>query len=106
MMDKDIGTRIRYFREYRGMSAADLADKIGVSRELIQKWETGQRRIYAEYIPGICKALRADISLILGSYIPPNDHPDFELDLLKEEIESLSKHLRKINEMIGEIRNG
>lgn len=38
----DIGDRIQGLRKSRGISQEELADKIGVSRQAVSKWESGQ----------------------------------------------------------------
>jgi len=38
----NISERIQVLRKAKGMSQEDLADKIGVSRQAISKWESGQ----------------------------------------------------------------
>ena len=39
----DIGMRILAFREKEGLSIGELADKLGLSRQAVWYWETGQR---------------------------------------------------------------
>lgn len=38
----DIGDRIQGLRKSRGISQEELADKIGVSRQAVSKWESGK----------------------------------------------------------------
>ena len=62
----DIGTRIRNARLCRNLSCRELADLTGFSRELIQKWEKGERRIHADQLAEICKALYVNADTLLG----------------------------------------
>lgn len=38
----DLADRIQYLRKTKGLSQEELADKIGVSRQAVSKWESGQ----------------------------------------------------------------
>ena len=38
----NIADRIQYLRKQRGLSQEELADKIGVSRQAVSKWESEQ----------------------------------------------------------------
>lgn len=38
----NIGDRIQYLRKQKGLSQEELADKIGVSRQAVSKWESQQ----------------------------------------------------------------
>lgn len=40
---RDVGERISVFREREGLSIEQLAEKLGVSRQAVWYWETGQR---------------------------------------------------------------
>ena len=39
-----IGERIEQLRKARGLTLAELGEKIGVAASTVQKWETGQIR--------------------------------------------------------------
>ena len=38
----DMADRIKYLRKAKGISQEELADKVGVSRQAVSKWESGQ----------------------------------------------------------------
>lgn len=69
-----IGQKINGARYLNGMSCQELADRIGCSRELVQKWEHGERRIHADDLKKLCEALDVSADYILGidntSYLP------------------------------------
>ena len=37
----NMADRIQYLRKTKGMSQEELADRMGVSRQAVSKWETG-----------------------------------------------------------------
>ena len=37
----NMANRIQYLRKTKGMSQEELADRMGVSRQAVSKWETG-----------------------------------------------------------------
>ena len=53
-----IGRRIRKIREARHMSIADLAGQIGVSSDMLQKYENGKRKPKTERLKEIAYALK------------------------------------------------
>lgn len=69
-----IGQKINGARFLNGISCQELADRIGCSRELVQKWEHGERRIHADDLRKLCEALDISADYILGictaSYLP------------------------------------
>lgn len=37
----NMANRIQYLRKTKGLSQEELADKVGVSRQAVSKWESG-----------------------------------------------------------------
>ena len=69
--DHELGARISYWRERRGMTQLLLADRIGRSKSWIEKVEAGKRS--ANRLPlllAICEELRIDLPVLIG-YDPP-----------------------------------
>ena len=48
---------IRARREKRGITIAEAADRVGVSRQCWHNWECGKAVPLASYLPGIAEAL-------------------------------------------------
>ena len=61
-IDIHVGTRLRALRARRGQSQGNLADKLGLSFQQVQKYETGANRISASKL--------FEISRIMG--VTPN----------------------------------
>jgi transcriptional regulator with XRE-family HTH domain len=67
MDDLELGARIAYWRERRGITQKLLADRIGRSKSWIEKIEAGTRN--ADRLPillTICKELRIDLPILIG----------------------------------------
>jgi transcriptional regulator with XRE-family HTH domain len=61
-VSKALGKRIRQAREKKGLTQAELAEKIGVTSTSVSSWETGG---------GIADDNRKNLEKILGSLSPP-----------------------------------
>jgi len=57
-IDIHVGTRVRQERHRAGMTQADLAAKIGLSFQQLQKYETGHNRISASKLSQIAEVLK------------------------------------------------
>ncbi len=58
MIDRfDVGERINDRRSRLGMTQNELANKIGITRSTVQKWESGVHLPKKETIPKIAKYL-------------------------------------------------
>ena len=53
--DKEIGQRIRWCRQLKGMTLATLAEAIGISLQQLAKYESGQNKIDASGLESIVK---------------------------------------------------
>jgi transcriptional regulator with XRE-family HTH domain len=56
-LDVMVGTKIRIFRNHRGMSQSDLAGRIGVAFQQVQKYEKGINRVGASRLSRIASVL-------------------------------------------------
>ena len=61
-VDAHVGKRIRHRRWMVGMTQQQLADKVGIKFQQIQKYETGMNRISASRLWDISDALGVPIS--------------------------------------------
>lgn len=71
--DRELGSRIAYWRERRGVTQLLLADRIGRSKSWIEKVEAGKRS--ANRLPillSICEELRIDLPVLIGHDLPRN----------------------------------
>lgn len=63
---KRIGRRIRMFRRKEGMSQQNLGEKLGVSYQQVQKYESGKNRISAEKLILVAQVLDIPIHVLMG----------------------------------------
>ncbi|MBW1737831.1 MAG: helix-turn-helix transcriptional regulator [Deltaproteobacteria bacterium] len=63
MIDKQIGIKIRQIRKSWGISQIELAERIGISFQQVQKYEKGSTRISASRLMQISEALNVKITV-------------------------------------------
>ena len=66
---KDFGARIRIMRKSLGLTQADLAKKIGITKQAITTYETGRREPSFRNLIGLSRVLNVTIDWLLGE--PP-----------------------------------
>lgn len=74
-MPNEIGERIRNLRDNRGFKQQDLANKIGISRQVLSNWERGYTPVDAEGVVELAKILGVSSDYILygqGTVSPTN----------------------------------
>jgi transcriptional regulator with XRE-family HTH domain len=91
MNESELGTRIAYWRERRGMTQQLLADRIGRSKSWIEKVEAGTRS--ADRLPillSICQELRIDLPVLIGRDLKRDTHvciDDMQVDSIRTALE-------------------
>lgn len=104
-MDSDqLGRRIRQLRMQRGLTQAELAEKLNVSFQQIQKYERGRTSISLMRLQAIARALsvptsdflREEGSIRLSDPPASYDAEKTTLHRLTREEAAMVKHLRKI----------
>ncbi|MGO4708959.1 helix-turn-helix transcriptional regulator [Chryseobacterium sp. 2TAF14] len=64
-MNTSIGKRIRTYREERGFSQEELAEKLHISRSTYQRIENGETNSWINHIEKICTSLNVELDDIL-----------------------------------------
>lgn len=72
-IDKAIGSRIRLYRKRKGMSQTDLANKIGVRFQQVQKYEAGINRVAASRLWVIAESLDQPVSALFLEMAPESE---------------------------------
>ncbi len=66
---RGIGRKIKSYRQQRGVTQMELADRIGVSYQQVQKYEKGQSQISIDRLYLVARALDTP----LRSFLPEDD---------------------------------
>jgi transcriptional regulator with XRE-family HTH domain len=72
--DIQLGQRLRLFRQSVGLRQADLAERLGVSPQMIDKYEHGLAGMSAARLVDASHALNLPVSLLLD--LPEHEGPD------------------------------
>ncbi len=65
--DIDVGRRIRAQRLVRGMSQTELANRIGITFQQVQKYEKGVNRVGAGRLTRIAEVLGVPVAFLFGA---------------------------------------
>jgi len=86
-----IGDRLRQFRKQRGLTQAEVAQKLGINQTLVSQYENGKLRLHGALIAGLAKVLRVSADEILGLRKPAENGQPRDRRFLKrlEQIEKL-----------------
>ena len=69
-----IGENIKKIRITRGITQAQLADRVGVSEKTVSSWEVGRTEPRSNLFDSICRILNCDMSeLVDGNKVLPDD---------------------------------
>lgn len=68
-VDVHVGSRIRYFRAQNRLSQMELAARVGVSFQAIQKYETGEIRISASRLYEVAQVLGVPPGSLFEEYV-------------------------------------
>jgi transcriptional regulator with XRE-family HTH domain len=66
LINQTIGQRIKFVRKMRNFSQQKLGEKIGVSFQQIQKYESGDDNISVARLNQIARALRVSVVELMG----------------------------------------
>ena len=59
---REVGAKIKFIRNIRKISSNSLAKKLGISRQQLQKYETGEVDIKIDRLFNIAKIMNVDIT--------------------------------------------
>jgi transcriptional regulator with XRE-family HTH domain len=65
-LEQSIGARLRARRRQLGLSQTDLAEKLGISFQQVQKYERGSNRIAASTLMVAAEALTTTVAWLVG----------------------------------------
>lgn len=82
-MKYEIGTKIRKYRERKGISQRELADLIGVSNSRISNWENGINRPDADILADLCRVLNVSPSELLDVRLSTDELSEEERKIIQ-----------------------
>lgn len=77
-MKYEIGSRIRKYREEKGISQKELAQMLGIKNSRVSNWEQGLNRPDADILADICRVLQVSPSDLLGVQLVEGELNDSE----------------------------
>ena len=89
-VDVHVGKRVRHRRWLVGMTQQQLAEKVGIKFQQIQKYETGMNRVSASRLWDIAAALSVPVSFFFeglaedSQAVPSVETTEVPLDILKD----------------------
>lgn len=83
---EEFGVRLAALRAERDWSIDTLADQLGVSRQAVWYWETGQRQPRAEHFQKIVEVFDLQEQNLLGRKAPVSEHGDAPVEELRREV--------------------
>ncbi len=99
---KEMGERIYFRRKALKLTQEELAEKIGVSTQMISNLELGKKAIRPENLINICSVLN-----ISSDYVLSGNKSDNLVDEIAKKLNNLdSDELKFINQMIDYINKG
>ena len=65
MTNEEIGARVREMRKQKGVSQPELGDAIGVTEQMVQKYETGASPLTVVRLYAIADRLKCSVKRLL-----------------------------------------
>ena len=101
------GDNLKQIRKSKKISQEDLADKLGVSRQSVSKWETGENYPSMQNIVCLCDIFKCKMNDLVHESFEDIDFMDKEIKMsvvkLNEKEQNRMKVLSKILYLIGRI---
>lgn len=83
-VDLHVGKRIRHRRWMVGMTQQQLAEKVGIKFQQIQKYETGMNRVSASRLWDIAQAVDVPVSFFFEGLTEDRARKEIEGDILAD----------------------
>ena len=102
---QQLGTRIAALRKEQGMTQVQLAERLGLTQQMIASYEVGRRRVPVSLLPQIADTLAASLDELIGKKDtqPGKRGPS---SLLQKQIERLSRLPKAQQKMVMQMLDG
>lgn len=105
MNTKNLHEKIRMFRRLRGFTQEDLAEKLGVSYQQVQKYENGETQLTIERIREISFALNIPVEELLSAELYDRSDRSDGYAAVSEHLYRLTKDESEYLKLFRKIRN-
>ena len=72
-MDRHVGSRLRLCRRARGFGQEELAKAIGLTSQMVQKYESGANRISASKLYAMAAVLKTPVAFFFDGLVAPEE---------------------------------
>src|SRR5690625_6562078 len=66
---KEVGRRIKYYRELKGLTLEYIGNKIGVGKSTVRKYQDGEIKVDHNRLSDIADVLGIDVALLYGDEV-------------------------------------
>lgn len=87
-IDRLVGRNLRTLRLAAGLSLQELASRIGLSHQQLQKYETGSNRLSVGLLPGFAEALGVDVATFFEDADAPSPAGRPKVEQIRSQCES------------------
>lgn len=87
-IDRLVGRNLRRLRLDAGLSLQELAARIGLSHQQLQKYETGSNRLSVGLLPGFAEALGVDVATFFEDADAPSSAERPKVEQIRSQCES------------------
>lgn len=87
-IDRLVGRNLRRLRLAAGLSLQELASRIGLSHQQLQKYETGSNRLSVGLLPGFAEALGVDVATFFEDADAPSPAGRPKVEQIRSQCES------------------
>jgi transcriptional regulator with XRE-family HTH domain len=96
---KQLGARIAALRKEQGLTQVQLAERLGLTQQMIASYEVGRRRVPVSLLPQIADTLAASLDELIGKKGVQPSSKRGPTSLLQKQLERLS-HLPKAQQKL------
>lgn len=87
----DIGGKIRHLRERSGLTQEQLAERLGVSRQVVTKWENGSGVPKIENLKALADHFHVTVDELIGRTEVTEGNPEEQYEKVMDELRQHSQ---------------
>jgi len=101
----DLGARIELARQHAGLSQIELAQKLGVTQQVVAVWERKSHTVRSDTLAKLAQILKVSVDELVGMK-PPRSKPTVAKGRLQQVFEAASRLPRRQQEKVAEFVQG